>query len=77
MMYKKPECDYENYDGVKYEEDKAVYSKSLSEGPKWRGNWSPGVCMKALEKDGKVCGNSGIKCDVCFRYDQYVETESK
>ena len=36
-MIKKPVCDYENWDGVKYEEDKAMYRKL--DGPKSRWSW--------------------------------------
>jgi len=35
---KPPKCDYENYDGVKYEEEKKMHSKLTT--PKSRWSWS-------------------------------------
>lgn len=71
-MYKKPTCDYENYDGVKYEEDKATYRKNSLSGPKSRTHWVTGWCPR-----GERCSNHGVLCDGCYRYSEYAETESK
>jgi len=36
---KPPECDYDNYDGKSYEEDKATFKKVSQGGPKSRVSW--------------------------------------
>lgn len=38
MATKEPKCDYKNWDGQKYEEDKATYRKKIT-GPKSRLSW--------------------------------------
>lgn len=38
MPIKKPICDYENYDGISHEEDKAMHRKLTN--PKSRWSWS-------------------------------------
>ena len=60
MGIKKPVCDYENYDGVKYEEDKAMHRKLTT--PKSRWSWSFSNCDNFDEidfsKKGKKDGGS-------------------
>lgn len=64
-MPKKPECDYENYDGVKYEEDKAMYRKMESSSSTYL-HFPVGVCLKfdCVHQESSVCA-------MCIRHSEY------
>jgi hypothetical protein len=67
-MAKKPVCDYENYDGVKYEEDKAMHRKMAQ---------NNATCLNFKGHCFKDCANRDIKCDECFKFSEFIETKSK
>lgn len=53
-MIDKPVCDYENYDGVAYEENKSMYRKLSS--PKSRWSWS---CSHVPDEDWDAIFSKG------------------
>jgi hypothetical protein len=73
---KKPTCDYENYDGVAYEEDKAMHRKMEYNNATCL-NHKVGVCMKSLvdTKTNTTCGGFPNDCGLCFKFDKYVPVD--
>lgn len=78
MPIKPPECDYQNYDGHSYEEDKRQFAK-LDGKSKARFSFpSSGFCIRSLASaDWAKCANSPKRCDDCFRYSEYSEVRTK
>jgi len=68
MGIKPPEVDYENWDGTKIEEDKAMYRSLDNPGSRW--HWTVGICLKE-------CLNRGTRCDICFKFSELKEKPSQ
>jgi hypothetical protein len=58
-----------SWDGMEIEDRKMRDAKCSR--PKSRGNFSPNHCMRF------DCAVRDKKCDLCIRFSEYIETESK